>query len=313
MSAGSVTVVVPARSEARFVASAIESVVRQTTAPSRLLLIDDGSTDDTVDVATRAAGGALEVRRQPPLGLSAARNAAMAGLESEWVLFLDADDRLRPDALASLLQASARQPEAVVVYGEAQTVDEHGVLVGAPPPPLLAPRPSGDVLSIVLERNFITSTGAALIRVPALRAVGPYREELRRAQDWEMWCRLALVGAFRYAGPRVVLEKRQRPTSISATVGLSVEEGLAAVAAAFSLPALKTRMTPAVLERKRRRQQAFHYALVGVEHLRQGRPREARAHLVQALRRDPRRAREWIVLACAAFGRLPGAVSRHLK
>src|SRR5690606_3545762 len=142
------------------------------------------------------------------------------------------------------------------IYGEAQSISERGDVIGAPPPPLMAPRPSGDVLATLLERNFIASTGAALIRVDALRAAGPYREELRRAQDWEMWCRLALRGPFRYAGPGVVLHKRQRATSISATLGLSVDEGLAAVEVAFAEPAVRARFWPRTLARKKRRQEA---------------------------------------------------------
>lgn len=308
-----VTVVVPVRSQEAFVGECVRSAYAQNIDRLDVVLIDDGSTDETVSVAKAAAGSRLRVVSQPPLGLSAARNRGLDEVRSPYLLFLDADDRLRPRALERLLALLEAHAQTVVAYGEAQMIDEDGSLVGAPPPALLATRPSGDVVGALLEGGFIASTGAALVRVDAMRAAGRYREDLPRAQDWEMWCRLALRGRFAYAGAEVVLEKRRRADNISAVLGASPEAARPAIEAVFGNQEVTSRFSARDLARRRRRQLAHHLAIAGVECLRQGRVADARRHLRAALAQDPWRPREWLLTTCALLGRVPARLERRLK
>src|SRR5215213_3125487 len=97
-----VSVVIPCYNQAHFLGEAIESVLAQSYPNFEIVVVDDGSTDDTSEVA----GSYPKVRlvRQENQGLSGARNAGLARSEGEYVVFLDADDRLRPEALEAHLE-----------------------------------------------------------------------------------------------------------------------------------------------------------------------------------------------------------------
>jgi glycosyltransferase involved in cell wall biosynthesis len=99
--AGLVSVVIPCYNQARFLGEAIESVLSQSYRAFEVVVVDDGSTDNTSEVVARYAGADAGVRliRQENRGLAGARNRGLAEAEGEYVVFLDSDDRLLPDAL----------------------------------------------------------------------------------------------------------------------------------------------------------------------------------------------------------------------
>src|SRR5437867_4956354 len=94
-----VSVIVPCRNGARFLAEALDSALAQTHPATEVIVVDDGSVDDTPAVLARYAGR-VRVLRQPNRGPSAARNAALGVARGEYVAFLDADDRFLPDQVA---------------------------------------------------------------------------------------------------------------------------------------------------------------------------------------------------------------------
>jgi glycosyltransferase involved in cell wall biosynthesis len=119
----SITAVIPAYNEASRIGAAIESVLAQTLPASEILVIDDGSTDDTSAVAARYGA---RVVRQHNAGISAARNRAFAEATGEWIALLDADDLWQPDRLAWLARAAASHPEIDFGFSD-YTVEENGV------------------------------------------------------------------------------------------------------------------------------------------------------------------------------------------
>lgn len=203
-----ISVVIPSYNSAKWLPATVASVRAQIRPADELLVVDDGSTDDTAEVTARL--GVRCVRRQNG-GLSAARNTGIAETTGEWMLFLDADDELTPDALLALSK-KAESSAAGVVYGfviqrraEPTETRLHGLpyAVGEPPHPAKA--------------HFwwtpIPTAGAALIRRSLNDAVGGFDENFRQVEDAEYWLRCGVTSGFAHCDS-VVLDKRYSAGSL---------------------------------------------------------------------------------------------------
>ena len=120
-----ISVVIPAYNAARFLPRCLASVFAQTLKPDEVIVVDDGSTDDTAALA--AALGARVISR-PNGGLSAARNTGIQNASSEWIALLDADDLWAPEKLER--QVACIRPETVLVYTGIRFFDDHGSRCG---------------------------------------------------------------------------------------------------------------------------------------------------------------------------------------
>ena len=105
-------------------------MLAQTYPHFEIIVVDDGSPDDTRAVAARYPG--VRCLRQRNRGLSAARNAGLAESVGAFVVFLDADDRLTPEALASGVREMAAHPECALVAGDHKLIDEQGSMIPSP-------------------------------------------------------------------------------------------------------------------------------------------------------------------------------------
>ena len=107
-----VSVIIPARNAARTLDETLESIRAQTHTRWEAIVVDDGSTDGTAEVAAKfpALDSRFRVVTQPPGGVSAARNAGLAEARHEWLLFLDADDLIRPAYLQRMMERLAAEP-----------------------------------------------------------------------------------------------------------------------------------------------------------------------------------------------------------
>ena len=119
----SISVIIPAYNEGERVGAAVESVLAQTWPASEILVIDDGSTDNTATVAARYP---VRVIRQRNAGISAARNHGFREATGDWLALLDADDLWQPERLAWLVAAAARRPDIAFGFSD-YTVEEDGV------------------------------------------------------------------------------------------------------------------------------------------------------------------------------------------
>lgn len=176
-----VTVVIPAKNRAHMVGRAVDSIMAQTVAPRRVLVVDDGSSDGTGEVAERH--GAHVIRIDQSGGSGPARNRGVEAAESSWVAFLDSDDFWHPGHLAGLrahaaghvlLAAPARQGDRVIGNVRGRTMH-------------LSPA------SLLDPGNPIVTSGAA-VRKDALVAAGLFRA-LPRAQDLDLWLRVLEQGS----------------------------------------------------------------------------------------------------------------------
>ena len=123
-----VTVVIPCYNQAHYLGDALRSVVDQGYTPVEMIVVDDGSTDDSAEVAL---GAGITPIRQPNAGLGAARNVGLAAARGEFVVFLDADDRLLPDAVASGVATLTASPKLSCVVRRCQLMDAKGRALAA--------------------------------------------------------------------------------------------------------------------------------------------------------------------------------------
>jgi glycosyltransferase involved in cell wall biosynthesis len=213
-----ISVVIPTLNRAALLPDAIRSVLAQTRSDFELLVVDDGSQDDTVSVVDEfaASDGRIRLLRQPrTMGISAALNRALAEARGTFVGRVDSDDIWLPDFLAATTACLEARPAAGVVYTRASAMDRHGK-----PLPKLAraqrggpmARP-GDAFGSLLLGDF-TCNIAMLARRECFERVGGYDETLIANEDWDVWVRIARHAPFVFLD-RVLARYRMHPGSIT--------------------------------------------------------------------------------------------------
>ena len=183
-----VAVIIPCYGQAHLLAEALASSLAQVPPPAEIIVVDDGSPDDVAG-AVRAMGEAPSIRlvRRPNGGLSAARNTGLEASQSPFLVFLDADDRLCPGALAAGLACLADRPAAAFAFGGYRNMDFAGHYW---PKPSL-PRPGPTTLVDLLAGNVVGMHATVLYRRQPLAEAGGFDEALRSCEDWDVYLRLA--------------------------------------------------------------------------------------------------------------------------
>jgi glycosyltransferase involved in cell wall biosynthesis len=180
-----ISVVIPCFKQAQYLGQAIESVLAQTYSSVQIVVVDDGSPDNTGEVAARYEC-VLYVRQQN-LGLAAARNRGIESSKGELLVFLDADDVLLPDALERGFECLAAKPECGFVFGAHRTV----YLTQQLPDELHLPRMRRDPYLEFLTRNCVGMNATAMFRRAALTAVNHYDTSLKAAEDYDVFLRIS--------------------------------------------------------------------------------------------------------------------------
>jgi glycosyltransferase involved in cell wall biosynthesis len=180
-----VTVVIPCYNQAHFLGEAIESVLSQSYHHFELIVVDDGSTDETSEVAS----GYERVRliRQENRGLAGARNTGIRHSGGEFLVFLDADDRLLPGALEAGLRCFEAHPECALVAGHSNLIRADGSFLK-----VLKHEPlDEDPYVAMLEKCHIAPPASAMYRRSAFEAVGGFRSGVDASADYDMYLRIA--------------------------------------------------------------------------------------------------------------------------
>jgi glycosyltransferase involved in cell wall biosynthesis len=192
-----IDVVIPAFNAARYLDEALMSVLSQDYAPHRIIVVDDGSTDGTADVAAKF-GAPVEITRRQNGGIAAARNTGIVRSEAAFLAFLDADDRWIAQKLTLQAAALAADP----------AIDFVLCLVRAFASPEL-PEAERSVLEAQQPRPFEGwVTGSMLIRRASFDRVGPFAEDLRVGETVDWFSRARRVGLYHLTIPEVLLERR---------------------------------------------------------------------------------------------------------
>lgn len=194
MSGPQITVIIPAYNVADFILPCLRSVTSQTMQHWRAIVIDDGSTDATAAQVRMLDDPRVTLVQQANAGVSAARNNGLAMATGRYLMFLDGDDVLHPEAFARLSAALDARPVAVASFGTFTKILPSGAPYPGQKPLARHVYPDGDVLEAMLRGNFLANGGHVLIRTGDARALGGFDPGIRLSEDWEFWCRLAARG-----------------------------------------------------------------------------------------------------------------------
>lgn len=223
-----VSVITPAYNNAATVARALASIAAQTVPPREVIVVDDGSIDDTAEVVRamvpRMNGVRLRLFRQQNNGAGAARNQALAAASGTWLAFLDADDEWLPIKLErslamveSGLYDMIAHDVVVIDGGEERVVDCFSRWRTNPSDPFRS----------LFQRGFISSSTVLLRRSVAV-AVGGFDPDLRSAQDYELWLAvLAKIGARFQVFPESLLRYYVAPQGITSHIDRKVRCSIA--------------------------------------------------------------------------------------
>ena len=217
--APAVSVVITCHNHGRFLRDAVESVHRQTFKDFEIIVIDDGSVDDTPTIAAKLQG--IRCVRQANQGLSAARNTGWQASRGRYVVFLDADDRLLPDALQSGVAAALASPEAAFVSGHYVVIDADGVQG------MINHRPcvTSDHYGALLRSNYIGMHATVVYRRETLSRIGGFDPSLRACEDYDVFLRIARAATVA-CHPDVVAEYRWHGANMSRNNSLMLSSAL---------------------------------------------------------------------------------------
>jgi GT2 family glycosyltransferase len=196
-----VTVVIPCFGYGEFLAEAVGSALGQEGGAPRVIVVDDGAADARTLRALDDLPDGVELLRQDNAGVSAARNAGAAAAQTPYVLMLDADDRLRPRALATLRAPLEAEPSLGFAYGDAEFFGAWSGRLAFP---------DYDPYRL-LHRSIVTAT--SLMRRDVFEAVGGFDGALPGYEDWDLYLGALEQGWRGRRVPEVVLDYRRHESS----------------------------------------------------------------------------------------------------
>ena len=229
-----VSVVMPAFNAATTIGAAVASALWQTSADLELVVVDDGSTDETAAIAA-AHGDRVRVVSQPNAGVAAARNRGIAEARGDLIAFCDADDILFAQHLAALLEVHDRTGD--LVTANAWWLFPNGIDRRRTRHKGRFPGRDEQRMSI-LQQNFVSTM--TLFPRALVDEIGPFDESLRRAEDWDFWMRAVFAGHRVAHQPRPLALYRWGATSLSAgtdAMDAAVRDVLQKAAASLALTA----------------------------------------------------------------------------
>jgi glycosyltransferase involved in cell wall biosynthesis len=180
-----ISVVIPAYNNANTLPDAVASVRSQAGPPREIIVVDDGSADQTVRILGDLAGPDLRIIQQPNGGPGAARNAGIRAAQGEWIALLDADDLWLPTKLSVQRAALEKNPSARFCFaGQVIRMPDGTEQIHE------CPRPQHSLFIDLLKGNRLP-TSTAFIHRDCFARAGLFDTELRTGEDWDMWLRLA--------------------------------------------------------------------------------------------------------------------------
>lgn len=228
-----VSVVIPAYNSSRTIGPTIQSILNQTFSDLEVVVVDDGSKDNTVEIAKKF-GERIHCFVQENKGAAAARNRGLSEAKGEYVAFLDSDDLWLPNKLEVQLDVLKKNPNIDAVQCGVYLVNDALQVVGAN-----SCDPSQDsLLDFLLFRNLAGIASTLLIRKEKMLALKGFGEDLVILEDWDFACRLARKGYLKSLPDFLVLY-RQHPNNRSRNVDIHVQPGFISLRRLFSDPDLE--------------------------------------------------------------------------
>ncbi|NET83836.1 MAG: glycosyltransferase [Moorea sp. SIO1F2] len=183
-----VSVVIPTYNAMTYLPKTIDSVFNQTYDDFEVIVVNDGSTDNTEQWISQIADPRVKLISQANQGLaSAARNKGIANARGDYIAFIDADDLWEPTKLEKQLSVLEENPDVGLVYTWVAYINETGKPTGR----VFEHHAEGNVWEKLVEHNIVECGSVAMVRRHCFESLGVFDQTLRAAEDWDMWLRIA--------------------------------------------------------------------------------------------------------------------------
>lgn len=208
-----VSVVIPAFNASKTIKATLKSVIDQSFEDFEIIVINDGSTDDTLEVVNEIGDQRIKTFTYSNGGLATARNRGISHATGDYVAFLDADDLWTKDKLESQVEALENNSDAGLAYSLSYYLNEDGKSyhIGS------KLSPEGDVYAHILVSNFLDSGSSPLVRKTVIDSIGLFDSTISGAADWDYWIRIAAKWPFVLIPERQIFY-RQSGSSMSSRV-----------------------------------------------------------------------------------------------
>lgn len=270
-----VSVVMPVYNSAKYVFESITSVLNQSYKNIELIIINDGSTDDSDYIIKKfRTEPKIKYIYQDNKGPSATRNCGILSSKGNYIAFLDSDDVWLEDKLERQLQ-KIKQDGADIIYSDRFNIDIDGNIISRKKPLFY----SGNIIEALYIDNFICLS-SSLLRKDVFKKVGLFNESLHMSEDYEFWLRAALQCTFCFVDEALV-KYRIHPNQSSARY----IERLEAISQIYKLidPILRNKINSKTLNKSK----ALHYCNWGYYHSSSGNKTDAIKMYLKALKHTP--------------------------
>ena len=214
-----VSIIMPAYNSEKYISSAIESVLNQTYTNFELIVVNDGSTDNTIDILKKYSDRIICISQRNK-GAAFARNNGILAARGEYISFLDSDDIWPNDTLKLQYEYLRTHPDVGLVYGEMELFDQTGTLDKNWAITRGRGRPEGYIFqNLILDCLFGLST--VMVRRNVLNNVGLFEESLPLGEDYELWLRIAAKHKVGHI-PDILMRYRQHPSSLT-SINISIK------------------------------------------------------------------------------------------
>lgn len=205
-----VSVIIPAFNAEKYILDAINSILSQTYQNYEIIVVNDGSTDNTEQIIKPYLNRIIYLY-QDNKGVAAARNTGIKASKGEYIAFLDSDDVWSPEKLSIQVKFLNDHPDFDLVYGDYGTFGENGVIDKNSPLTRKFPRPDGYIFQDLLLRCLIF-TATVMLQKKVLEETGLFDEQFSIGEDYDLWLRIAEKHKIGYI-PEVVAMYRQHQES----------------------------------------------------------------------------------------------------
>lgn len=213
-----VTVVIPAYNAMRYLPETMETALAQTFTDFEVLVVNDGSTDNTAEWVSQVTDPRVRIVSQENKGLAGARNTGIAHAKGEYIAYLDADDLWEPTKLEKQVRCLDENPEVGLVYTWTALADQYGKSTGR----VISSHAEGNVWQELIEFNMVCCGSTPLIRRSCFDVVGLFSPDVSPSDDWDMWLRIANKFSFGVV-KEALIRYRQHPSNSSKNFQLMLD------------------------------------------------------------------------------------------
>jgi glycosyltransferase involved in cell wall biosynthesis len=204
-----VSVIIPCYNQGQYLGEAIKSVLNQTYTPFEIVVVNDGSTDQTSEVAQGFHPGVKQIQ-QANQGPSIARNRGLAETRGDYIVFLDADDRMLPHALETGVTHLDANPDCAFVSGHIRFIENHGATGSDPQQECI----DNDPYLALLQYNYIWTPSVVMFRRKVFDTTSGFSPNHHGAEDWELYLRICRRSPV-FCHHKIVAEYRTGNQSLS--------------------------------------------------------------------------------------------------